>query len=107
MPAVRVSRLQELTAAGARLTLGSPSALASQLCALVKAGNEDVLRRYLAAGADVNAADYVRRLAVGVWPAAAWMLVLAVIMGGLVAADGRGAPLAAARVCRLVWVLTP
>ena len=46
--------------AGAVLVLSSASSMASELCSLVHSQDAARLQRCLAAGADVNAADYVR-----------------------------------------------
>ena len=54
--------LQLLLSAGATLCM-SGGELASRLCSCVAAGEGEVLRRYVAAGADVNVADYDKRTA--------------------------------------------
>jgi ankyrin repeat protein len=51
-----------LVEAGAQLCL-SPGDLAGQLCSLVNDGNEQLLGRYITAGADVNVGDYDDRTA--------------------------------------------
>lgn len=57
-----MSVVHQLTAAGGTLQL-SVSELSSALCSMVLQGQADLLRRYIAAGADVGAWDYDRRTA--------------------------------------------
>jgi ankyrin repeat protein len=52
--------LQRLLAAGATLPL-SKTELATKLCSLVMEGKDDLLQRFLMAGADVNIGDYDNR----------------------------------------------
>lgn len=54
--------VQQLTAVGATLQL-SVSELSSALCSMVLQGQADLLRRYIAAGADMGAWDYDKRTA--------------------------------------------
>jgi ankyrin repeat protein len=54
--------IKMLVAAGAQLCL-SPGDLAGQLCSLVYDDNTTLLKRYIAAGADVNVGDYDQRTA--------------------------------------------
>jgi ankyrin repeat protein len=52
--------LKQLRAAGATLPLSSTE-LPSKLCGLVMADEEQLLHRYIVAGADVNVGDYDKR----------------------------------------------
>lgn len=54
--------MEQLLAAGAKLQLPDTE-LCSALCGAVDAGQEQLLRRFIAAGADVSAADHNKQTA--------------------------------------------
>lgn len=93
--------IRELTCAGASLML-SGAELSSALCTMVQEDQATLLRRYIAAGADVNAADYDKRTPLHIAAAEGKLSLveLLVVEGGadLAAADRWGnTPLAEAQ----------
>jgi hyperpolarization activated cyclic nucleotide-gated potassium channel 4 len=68
-----------LVAAGANLCM-SGDKLAGRLCSLAAADDVDTLRRYIAAGADVNVGDYDRRTALHIAAAEGKLEVVALLV---------------------------